>query len=171
MTRSRPNYPYRNVFLDLLIIEPKKGPKDSTSPVASWTLLRPQLNNLPGFGMEPPAGIAQDGYAECVRLNTVPPTVNRMPDADCETEVFTTDSALGAPTGSSLTSPSWFLRPACKAFQAASCLPVGGQQVRSRNMEFRKSRPRGATGEYFLSHKRPSNIKFEIRRIRFHEPP
>ena len=38
--------------------------------------------------MEPPAGIAQDGYAECVRLNTVPPTMNRMPDADCETEMF-----------------------------------------------------------------------------------
>ena len=47
-----------------------------------------QLNNLPGFGMEHPAGIAQDGYAECVRLNTVPPTMNRMPDADCETEMF-----------------------------------------------------------------------------------
>ena len=60
---------------------------NSTSPVASWTL-RPQLNNLPGFGMEHPAGIAQDGYAECVRLNTVPPTMNRMPDADCETEMF-----------------------------------------------------------------------------------
>jgi len=38
--------------------------------------------------MEPPAGIAQDGYAECVRLNTVPLTMNIMPDADCETEVF-----------------------------------------------------------------------------------
>jgi len=47
-----------------------------------------QLNNLPGFGMEHPAGIAQDGYAECVRLNTVPPTMNRMPDSDCETEMF-----------------------------------------------------------------------------------
>ena len=50
------------IFLDLLT-EPKKGPKKSTSPVASWTL-RPQLNNLFGFGMEHPAGIAQDGYAE-----------------------------------------------------------------------------------------------------------
>ena len=51
-------------------------------------LLDAQLNNLPGFGMEHPAGIAQDGYAECVRLNPVPPTMNRMPDADCETEML-----------------------------------------------------------------------------------
>ena len=56
---------------------------------------------------------------------------NRMPDADCETEVFTTDSALSGgshrvvvnkPILVSSTGP-------CKAFQAASCLPVGGQQV------------------------------------------
>ena len=52
----------------------KRAKKFDFAKVASWTL-RPQLNNLPGFGMDHPAGIAQDGYAECVRLTTlcIPP--------------------------------------------------------------------------------------------------
>ena len=68
--------------------------------------------------MEPPAGIAQDGYAECVRLNTVHPTMNRMPDAECETEVFNGFRLGGShrvavykPILVSSTGP-------CKAFQA-----------------------------------------------------
>ena len=39
--------------------------------------------------MEPPAGIAQDGYAERrASQHCVHPTMNRMPDADCETEML-----------------------------------------------------------------------------------
>ena len=105
-----------------------------------------QLNNLPGFGMEHPAGIAQDGYAECVRLNTVPPTMNRMPDSDCETEMFN-GFRLGGSHRVAVYKPILVSSTGPLQGVPSSKLSTGGGST-SRNMEFRKSRPRGATGEY-----------------------
>ena len=43
---------------------------------------------MPGFGMEWPQGSARPGWAACLPLSTVPPTMTQVADADCEVETW-----------------------------------------------------------------------------------
>jgi hypothetical protein len=73
-------------------------------------------------------------------------TMNRMPDADCETEMFN-GFRLGGSHRVAVYKPILVSSTGPLQGVPSSKLSTGGGST-SRNMEFRKSRPRGATGEY-----------------------
>jgi len=106
-----------------------------------------------------------------VRLNTVHPTMNRMPDAECETEVFNGFRLGGShrvavykPILVSSTGP-------CKAFQAVYPSYRWGQQVEIWNSAKADHGARLVNTFHPTNGPQTTNIEFEIRRIRFHERP